>query len=129
MICLILLMMLSCQSTNYYEVAGIKNELFTKREGTHINDFINYRAINRAINNRLENKSEKREEIDGESREGGETLSVWEVGGKINKNEKEVKNMDGDFSNLITTITSAMAGIYVAIKTIIAFVKKLKEKK
>nr|DAT93976.1 MAG TPA: hypothetical protein [Microviridae sp.] len=104
MICLILLMMLSCQSTNYYEIAGMKNELFTKREGTVVNDFINSRAIDRAFDINNEEQQEQQEK------------------------QKEVRNMDGDFSNLITTITSAMAGIYVAIKTIIAFVKKLKKK-
>lgn len=112
MICLILLIMLSCQSTNYYEVAGIKNELFTKREGTRINDFIDHRAIDRAIN--LNNK-EQQEEWEAEEQ------------GKLNLNKKEVRTMDADFSNLITTITSAMAGVYVAVKTIIAFIKKVKK--
>ena len=112
MICLILLIMLSCQSTNYYEVAGIKNELFTRKEGTRIDGFIDYRAIDRAINLNNKEQQEKREA------EGQEQ-------GKLNK--KEVRAMDGDFSNLITTITSAMAGIYVAIKTIIAFIKKIKK--
>lgn len=107
MICLILLIMLSCQSTNYYEVAGIKNELFTRREGTAINDFIDYRAIDRIINS---NQEEKEEEVIAE-----------------NTNKKEVKNMDGDFNSLITTITSAIAGIYCAIKSIIMFIKKFKK--
>lgn len=111
MICLILLMMLSCQSTNYYEMAGIKNELFTKREGTSINDFIDYRAIDRAINFSNKEQQEK-----------------WEADGYGESQKKEVNKMDGDFNNLITTITSAMAGIYVAVKTIIAFIKKIKQK-
>ena len=101
MICLILLIMLSCQSTNYYEVAGIKNELFTKREGATINDFVNHRAINRAFDYNMEEQLKKQE-------------------------KEEVINMEGDFNNLITTVTSAMAGIYVAVKTIIAFIRKIK---
>lgn len=113
MICLILLMMLSCQSTNYYEVAGIKNELFTKREGTRINDFIDYRAIDRAINYSIEEKQEKREKREAV------------VEGYINK--KEVVNMEGDFNSLITTITSAIAGVYCAVKAIIMFIKKIKK--
>ncbi len=103
MICLILLMMLSCQSTNYYEVAGIKNELFTERKGTTINDFVNHRAINRAFDYNLEEQLEKKE-------------------------EKEVIKMEGDFNSLITTITSAIAGVYCAIKAIIMFIKKIKGK-
>lgn len=122
MICIILLMILSCQSTNYYEVAGIKNELFTRREGTTINDFINNRAIDRAINSCLEKQPEKQEKIE----ERGEVIAYGGLEGNNFKKE-EVKNMESDFTNLITTITSAMAGVYVAVKTIIAFIKKLKK--
>ena len=109
MICLILLMMLSCQSTNYYEMAGIKNELFTERKGTAINDFINHRTIDRAFHNYTEKQS-----------------SEWEEGREKYK-EKEVMNMEGDFNSLITTITSAIAGVYCAVKAIIMFVKKIKK--
>ena len=107
MICLILLMMLSCQSTNYYEMAGIKNELFTSKQGTRINDFINNRAIDRAM--ALNDKKE------------------WEAERKGKSKEKEVNNMEGDFNALITTITSAIAGIYCAVKAIIMFIKKIKK--
>lgn len=122
MICLILLIMLSCQSTQYIEMAGIKNELFTKREGTSINDFINNRAINRAINNCFEEQSEKQEKIE----ERGEAIAYGGLEGNNIKKE-EVKKMDADFSSLITTITSAIAGVYCAIKSIIMFVKKIKK--
>ena len=46
---------------------------------------------------------------------------------KINEITKggDVK-MESDISNLITVITSAIAGVYCAIKTIINLVKKLK---
>lgn len=103
MICLILLIMLSCHSTNYYEVAGIKNELFTKREGTTVNDFIDYRAIDRAIN--FSNKEQ------------------------LEKQEEEVITMESDFNTLITTITSAIAGVYCAVKAIIMFINKIKGSK
>lgn len=109
MICLILLMMLSCQSTNYYEMAGIKNELFTRREGTRINDFINNRAIDRALHINMEEQSNE-----------------WEEGWEKSK-EKEVTNMESDFNTLITTITSAIAGVYCAVKAIIMFIKKIKK--
>lgn len=101
MICLILLMMLSCQSTNYYEVAGVKNELFTKREGTAINDFIDNRAIDRNFN--INNQEQ------------------------LKKEKEEVIKMESDFNALITTITSAIAGVYCAVKAIIMFIKKIKK--
>lgn len=100
MICLILLMILSCQSTNYYEMAGIKNELFTSKQGTRINDYVNSGAISRAIDYNYKEQLEEK--------------------------EKEVINMEGDFNTLITTITSAIAGVYCAVKAIIMFIKKLK---
>lgn len=107
MICLILLMMLSCQSTNYYEIAGIKNELFTKREGTRINDFIDYRAIDRAINF---NKEEEEK---------------WEAEGQGKLNKKEVKKMEQP--EVITMITSIIAGLYAVVKTIVNLIKKIKK--
>lgn len=104
MICLILLMMLSCQSTNYYELAGIKNELFTRREGTAINDFINNRAFDRAFD--LVEKTQSEEQ-------------------KINNNE-EVRNMaEGE---IVTMITSIIAGLYAVVKTIINLINKFKNK-
>ena len=101
MICLILLMMLSCQSTNYYEIAGMKNELFTKREGTRINDYVNSRAIDRAIDFNYKEQQEEQEE--------------------------EVKNMEQP--ETITMITSIIAGIYAVVQTIIQLIKKIKTKK
>lgn len=104
MICLILLMMLSCQSTSYYEVAGIKNELFTRREGTAINDFINNRAFDRAFDIVEKTQPEKQ---------------------KINN--EEVRNMgEGE---VVTMITSIIAGLYAVVKTIINLIKKIKNKK
>ena len=35
--------------------------------------------------------------------------------------------MEGDFNSLITTITSAIAGVYCAVKAIIMFIKKIKK--
>lgn len=105
MICLILLMMLSCQSTNYYEVAGIKNEILTSKQGTRINDYVNSGAISRAIDFNYKEQLENEEK------------------------EKEVINMEGDFNSLITTITSAIAGVYCAVKAIIMFIKKIKGSK
>ena len=101
--------MLSCQSTSYYEVAGIKNELFTRKEGTRPIDFINRIAIERAFS--INDKAQSNE---------------WEEGGKKSE-KKEVINMEGDFNSLITTITSAIAGVYCAVKAIIMFIKKIKK--
>lgn len=98
MICLILLTMLCCQSTNYYEVAGIKNELFTRREGTTISDSINHRAIDRAFDSINKEKEEK----------------------------KEVRNMEQP--EIITMITSIIAGLYAVVKTIINLIKKFQKK-
>lgn len=95
--------MLSCQSTNYYEAVGIKNELFTKREGTHINDYVNSRAIDRAIDFNYKEQQEKQEE------------------------QEEVKNMEQP--EIITMITSIIAGLYAVVKTIIDLIKKIKNKK
>lgn len=103
MICLILLIMLSCQSTSYYEMAGIKNELFTRREGTAINDFINNRAFDRAFDMVEKTQSEEQ---------------------KINN--QEVRNM-GE-SELVTMITSIIAGLYAVVKTIINLINKFKNK-
>ena len=130
MICLILLMILSCQSTSYYEVAGIKNELFSRKEGTVNNDFINHRDIDRIINNLFKTKKEKEGiSVDRNGRgtmagESDEHVSVWEVGGN-NSNKKEVSNM-GE-SEIITMITSIIAGLYAIVKTIINLIKKIKK--
>lgn len=107
MICLILLMMLSCQSTNYYEMAGIKNELFTRREGTRINDYINYRVIDRAFDFTNEAQSNK-----------------WEEGWEKYE-EKEVRNVEQ--TEIVTMITSIIAGLYAVVKTIINLIKKIKK--
>lgn len=101
MICIILLIMLSCQSTNYYEVAGIKNELFTRRKGTTINDFINSGAIDRAFN------------IDSEK--------------KVKEEEKEKEVIHMGEGEIVTMITSIIAGLYAIIKTIINLIKKFKK--
>ena len=102
MICLILLIITSCQSTNYYEMSGIKNELFTRREGTAINDFINNRAFDRAFD--IVEKTQSEEQ-------------------KINK--EEVRNMgEGE---IVTMITSIIAGLYAVVKTIINLIKKFKK--
>lgn len=52
------------------------------------------------------------------------------IGEAIFESNKNIKGgdvkMESDISNLITVITSAIAGVYCAIKTIINLVKKLK---
>lgn len=59
MICLILLIIMNCQSTNYYELAGIKNELLTKRQGNYINAISNYRIDDRINYNNQEKEQEE----------------------------------------------------------------------
>lgn len=107
MICLLILL-LSCQSTNYYEVAGVKNELFTKRQGNYINDISDYRTNNRVsdYNKEIEEKVEHYMEV-----------GVWEKG---------VKSME-DINSIVTALGSAIAGVYCLIKTIIAAIKKAKK--
>lgn len=74
---------------------------FTESQGLN-NDYINYDLFNRfffSIGDSLENK--------------------------INGGDKK---MDSDINTIITAITSAIAGIYCAVKTILNLVKKLKSK-
>lgn len=96
MICLIILIILSCQSTNTYYVEnnGAKLELGNKR-GSYI-DSIDNRGYDRANNNYKENEQE------------------------------EVKTMESGLQELMTAISSAIAGVYCLVKTIINIVKKVK---
>lgn len=64
MICLMLLLLINCQSTNYYEVAGVKNELFTKRQGSYINAISNYRIDDRINYSNQENEQEEVSELE-----------------------------------------------------------------
>lgn len=104
MICLILLTILSCQSTNYYEMAGIKNELFGRKEGTSINHMFDSRTFDRAYNTVFEEEMEKSKEKEEEVREMGE-------------------------NELITMVTSIIAGLYAVVKTIINLINKFKKNK
>lgn len=100
MICLILLILVNCQSTNYYEAVGIKNELFTKRQGNYINA-----TSNIGIDNRTNYYNQEiKEEI----------------------NNGEVKNME-DMQSIVTALGSAIAGVYCLVKTIINAFKKMKK--
>lgn len=103
MIFLILLIIFNCKSTNYYEVNGVKNELFTKRQGNYINDIGSNRTNNRTNYN-------YHEEIE-----------------KIEIKEEEAMKLE-DLNSIITAVGSAIAGIYCAVKTIINAIKKIKNK-
>lgn len=108
MLTLIILLIISCNSTNYYETNGIKNELFSRKQGNIVDDISNYRTNNRVsdYNKEIEEKVEH----------------YMDVG----VNEEEVNNME-DVNSIITALGSAIAGVYCLIKTIIAAIKKAKK--
>lgn len=122
MICLIILIIISCNSTNYYEINGLKNEILTRKQGSSYTNIIDYRANNRVGNNNKEEGWTEAVTSTEESGIGGESLDkeviVW---------EKEVKNME-NLNELITVIGSAIAGVYCAVKAIINAIKSLKKK-
>ena len=110
MICLIIYIIISCQSTNYYTVenSGVKVDAFGKR-GNYI-DSSDYRN-----NNRIDySYKEIEEKID-------ETFKNMEV-----INNGEVRNME-DMNSILTALGSAIAGIYCLVKTIVAAIKKIKK--
>lgn len=108
MICLMILILLGCQSTNYYEAVGIKNELFTRKQGNSIADTVNNRTNDRTHNNN--------EEVE-------EKIATF-MEGRIR--EEEVSKME-DINSIVTALGSAIAGVYCLIKTIIAAIKKVKK--
>lgn len=103
MICLITLIMIGCQSTNYFntDVSGVKLDAFGKR-GNYI-DSVDNRINDRIIDNYLEDFKEE---------------GQW---------EEEVRNMDAGLQELMTAISSAIAGVYCLVKVIINIVKKVKK--
>lgn len=103
MIILMIYLIMSCNSTQNYnlDVSGVKLDAFGKR-GNYID------SVDNRINDRIDyymQESEIKEEI----------------------NNGEVINMESDIQGLITAITSAIAGIYCLVKTIINLVKKIKK--
>lgn len=107
MICLIILIIVSCHSTNYYEVNGLKNEILTRKQGNIYTNIVDYR-----VNNRVDDNNKEIEEKVEHYKEVG----VW---------EREVNNME-DINSIVTALGSAIAGVYCLIKTIIAAIKKAK---
>lgn len=112
MILLMIYLIISCQSTNYYnvDVSGVKLDAFGKR-GNYI-DSIDNRINGRTNNYNIQSESQIQEMI----REVKEDLS-W---------EEEVKDVDAGLQELMTAISSAIAGVYCLVKVIINIVKKVK---
>lgn len=104
MILLIIYILLSCNSTNNYnlDVSGVKLDAFGKR-GNYID------SIDNRINDRIDYYMQQSEEIKEEINDG------------------EVRNVDSGIQELVTALTSAIAGIYCLVKTIINIVKKVKK--
>lgn len=102
--CLIILIILSCNSTSNYnlDVSGVKLDAFGKR-GNYID------SVDNRINDRIDYYMEKNEEVKEEINNG------------------EVRNMEGGIQEIVTALTSAIAGVYCLVKTIINIVKKLKK--
>lgn len=105
MIILMLYLIINCNSTSNYnlDVSGVKLDAFGKRA-----NYID--SIDNRINDRIdyymqESESEIKEEI----------------------NNGEVKKMENGIQELVTALTSAIAGIYCLVKTIMNIVKKLKK--
>lgn len=109
MICLMIYLIISCNSTNYYnvDVSGVKLDAFGKR-GNYI-DSVDNRINDRAIYN----YKEIEEKINNFMEE-----NTWKEG---------VSNMDSGIQEIVTALTSAIAGVYCLVKTIINIVKKLKK--
>ena len=109
MICLMIYLIISCNSTNYYnvDVSGVKLDAFGKR-GNYI-DSVDNRINDRAIYN----YKEIEEKINNFMEE-----NTW---------KEEVSNMDSGIQEIVTALTSAIAGVYCLVKTIINIVKKLKK--
>lgn len=104
MIILILYLIINCNSTNTYnlDVSGVKLDAFGKR-GNYID------SIDNRINDRIDYYMQESEEIKEEIKDG------------------EVRNMDAGIQEIVTALTSAIAGIYCLVKTIINIVKKIKK--
>ena len=103
MILLIIYIVMSCNSTNNYnlDVSGVKLDAFGKR-GNYID------SIDNRINDRIDyymQESEVKEEI----------------------NYGEVRTMENGIQEVITALTSAIAGVYCLVKTIINIIKKIKK--
>ena len=104
MICLMILIIISCNSTNQYniDVSGVKLDAFAKR-ANYVDSIDN--RVNDRINYYLEEIFNKNEEIKTE----------------------EVSKMDAGIQELITALTSAIAGVYCLVKTILGLIKKIKK--
>lgn len=124
MILLIIYLIISCNSTNNYnlDISGVK--LDAGKRGNYID------SVDNRINDRIDYYMQKMSSDKKITNERGETLSVWEVGGNNIKEEinyGEVKNMESGIQEIVTALTSAIAGVYCLVKTIINIVKKIKK--
>ena len=104
MIFLIIYLIIGCNSTSNYnlDISGVKLDAFGKRA-----NYID--SIDNRINDRIDYYMQESEKIKEEINNG------------------EVKNMDAGIQELITAVTSAIAGIYCLVKTIINIIKKVKK--
>ena len=102
MICLLIFIIMCCNSTNNYntDISGVKLDAFGKRA-----NYID--SVDNRINDRIDYYMQ--EEIKEEIKNG------------------EVRNMENGLQEAITALTSAIAGIYCLVKTIINIVKKAKK--
>ena len=114
MIMLMIYLIISCNSTNYYsvETTGVKLDVFGKR-GNYID----------SIDNRINDR------VDYNYKERGEAIAYGRLVGNKEENiwKEEVKDMDAGIQELVTALTSAIAGVYCLVKTIINIVKKIKK--
>lgn len=105
MIFILIYLIISCNSTSNYnlDVSGVKLDAFGKR-GNYID------SVDNRINDRIDYYMQKSEEIKEEIKNG------------------EVRNMDSGIQEIVTAFTSAIAGVYCLVKTIINIIKKIKQK-
>lgn len=105
MITILIYLIISCNSTSNYnlDVSGVKLDAFGKRA-----NYID--SIDNRINDRIDYYMQESEE-------------------KIKEeiNNGEVRNMNSGIQEIVTALTSAIAGIYCLVKTIINIVKKVKK--
>lgn len=112
MIFLMVYLIISCNSTSNYnlDVSGVKLDAFGKR-GNYID------SVDNRINDRIDYYMQKEWEADGQ---GNKKI-------KEEINNGEVRTMETGIQEIVTALTSAIAGIYCLVKTIINIVKKIKK--
>lgn len=113
MILLTIYLIICCNSTSNYnlDISGVKLDAFGKRA-----NYID--SVDNRINDRIDYYMQS-EEREAEGK--GKSKIKEEI------NDGEVKEMENGIQEIVTALTSAIAGVYCLVKTIISIVKKIKK--